>query len=257
MGKFFHNKKIGRKSHHYGGITEIQKIFFDSTVEIIFNGGGNMGEVQEIRIFLADDHPLIRTGLKHSLGQKDGFVLIGEASDGYSAVERISENPPDIALIDMDMPGLSGVAVIRVLRKSMPGVKLLILSTFNEEKFVREAMGAGADGYLLKNVPIEELENIIRRFCAGKECFSPYLVNLGMEERLSEDKREQKSYGLTAREIEVLNSISLGTPNKEISAQLFISLETVKSHVKNIYKKLGVKNRVEAVRLASDKRLLE
>lgn len=215
-----------------------------------------MGKEKEIRIFLADDHPLIRTGLKHSLDQKDGFVLVGEASDGYSAVERINENAPDIALIDMDMPGLSGVAVIRVLRKSKQDMKLLILSTFNEEKFVRDAMSAGADGYLLKNVPLDELENIIRNVCAGKECFSPYLVNLGMEERLNKDNSEQKNYGLTAREIEVLNYISLGTPNKEISEQLFISLETVKSHVKNIYKKLEVKNRVEAVRLASDKRLL-
>ncbi|WP_319548976.1 response regulator transcription factor [Desulfogranum marinum] len=216
-----------------------------------------MEQENNIKIFLADDHPLIRTGLKHSLDQKDGFVLVGEASDGYSAVERIGELSPDIALIDMDMPGLSGVAVIRVLRKNMPNLKLLILSTFNEENFVREAMGAGADGYLLKNVPLDELENIIRCFCADKECFSPYLVNLGMKERLDDNKREQKHYGLTAREIEVLKYISLGTPNKEISTELFISLETVKSHVKNIYKKLGVRNRVEAVRLASDKKLLE
>lgn len=213
-----------------------------------------MEEMGEIKIFLADDHPLIRTGLKHSLDQKEGFVLVGEASDGYSAVEKISADPPDIALIDMDMPGLSGVGVIRVLRKSQPQMKLLILSTFNNEAFVIDAMAAGADGYLLKNVPLEELEKIIRSICAGEECFSPYLISIGMEGKVGGAKTSD--YGLTAREIEVLRYISKGTPNKEISAALFISLETVKSHVKNIYKKLEVKNRVEATRFAAEKKLL-
>ncbi len=215
-----------------------------------------MEKQKEIRIFLADDHPLVRAGLKHSLGLKDGFVLTGEASDGYGAVDRIHADPPDIALIDVDMPGLSGIAVIRILKKSMPEVGLLVLSTYNDEKFVKEAMAAGADGYLLKNVPIDELEKIIRVFCAGKPCFSPYLVNLTMEDPVDEEKNDE-DFGLTVREIEVLRCIAGGTPNKEISSTLFISLETVKSHVKNIYKKLGVRNRVEAVRFASEKNLLD
>lgn len=215
-----------------------------------------MGKNESIRIFLADDHPLVRAGLKHSLGLRDGFVLTGEASDGYGAVERIHEALPDIALIDMDMPGLSGIDVTRILKKSMPQLKILILSTYSDEKFVNEAMKAGADGYLLKNVPIDELEKIIWIFCEGKSCFSPYLVNLIMEEKTNVHTIEG-NLGLTVREIEVLQCLTKGTPNKEISSKLFISVETVKSHVKNIYKKLGVRNRVEAVRYASDNNLLD
>ncbi len=215
-----------------------------------------MDEVSTIRFFLADDHPLVRAGLKYSLELKEGFVLSGEASDGYTAVERMHNDPPDIGLIDMDMPGLSGTAVVRILKKTLPDLILLVLSTFGDEKLVREAMGAGADGYLLKNVPIDDLEIIIRTFCAGSNCFSPYLVNLSLED-IIEDKKEVEDVGLTVRELEVLKYIALGTSNKEMSSILFISIETVKSHVKNIYKKLDVRNRVDAVRLATKKNLLD
>lgn len=215
-----------------------------------------MEEVANIRFFLADDHPLVRAGLKHSLGLKKGFNFSGEASDGYSAVERIREDPPDICLIDMDMPGLSGTAVVRILKKSMSDLKFLMLSTFGDEKFIREAMGAGADGYLLKSVPIDDLEKIIRTFCAGKPSFSPYLINLSLEDTIVRDQDKQ-DVGLTGRELEVLRYIASGTSNKGISSELFISVETVKSHVKNIYKKLDVRNRVEAVRLAAKRNILD
>lgn len=215
-----------------------------------------MNTPEEICIFLVDDHPLIRTGLKHGLVQKEGFVLAGEASDGYGAVEKIGEALPDIGLIDMDMPGLSGVAVVRMLKKSHPEIKLLILSTFSEEKFVKDAMAAGADGYLLKNVPLDEMEKIIRAVCAGDACFSPYLLNLAVAEPAAV-KSSADTFHLTNRELEVLSYIAQGTPNKEISTILFISLETIKSHVKNIYRKLGAKNRVEAVRMATEKGLID
>lgn len=215
-----------------------------------------MEEISTIRFFLADDHPLVRAGLKHSLGLKNGFVISGEASDGYSAVEKILDDPPDIGLIDMDMPGLNGTGVVRILKKSIPKLKLLILSTYTDEKLVREAMSAGADGYLLKNVPISDLEKIIRSFCAGKTCFSPYLVNLSMEDAVVSEKGKV-DVGLTGRELEVLRDIANGKSNKEISAELFITVETVKSHVKNLYKKLGVRNRVDAVRFALKQNILD
>ena len=209
-----------------------------------------MGAESVIKVFLADDHPLLRAGLRISLGEKSDIKLIGEAGDGFSAVEKIMANPPDVSLIDVDMPGLSGIGVIRILRKSIPQMKILVLSTYNDDKYIQEAMAAGADGYVLKCVGIEELERIIKSFYTGKPTTSPYLVNLTIDN--SSGVKEQ-DYGLTVREKEVLKAIAEGKENKEISEALFISTETVKSHAKNIYKKLKVKNRVEAVRIAIKK----
>lgn len=205
-----------------------------------------------IKVFLADDHPLFRTGLKYSLGSQDDFVILGEASDGYSAVEKINEDKPDIVLLDLDMPGLSGVAAIRIVKKIMPDLIMLILSTYGDEKHVREAMNAGADGYLLKNIPLIELQSVIRQFVKGEPCYSPYLVDITLEQNLVADTAKTEDFSLTAREREVLGLLGQGISNKEISKNLFVSVETVKSHIKNIYKKLDVKNRVEAVKKISE-----
>jgi DNA-binding NarL/FixJ family response regulator len=210
-----------------------------------------MNENSTIRIFLADDHPLLRTGLRLSLDQKEDIELIGEAEDGYSAVERIQANPPDVSLIDVDMPGLSGIGAIRVLRKSLPHMKIIVLSTYNDDNYIRESMEAGADGYVLKCVGIDELVKIIKSFWSGKPELSPYLVNLTRGYIAGEKKDGKESGpGLTAREIEILQCITEGKGNKDIAAALFISIETVKSHVKHIYKKLNVNNRVDAARVA-------
>lgn len=207
-----------------------------------------MEKTTPIKIFLADDHPLFRSGLKYSLGMQEDFSILGEASDGYSAVEMIQAEKPDIVLIDLDMPGLSGVAVIRMLKKIQPEVIMLILSTYSDEKHVREAMNAGADGYLLKNIPLEELKNVIHQFIKRESCFSPYILNIALEETPVFEPVKRDGFGLTLREREVLDLLAQGISNKEISQKLFISVETVKSHIKNIYKKLEVKNRVEAVK---------
>jgi len=200
-----------------------------------------------IKVFLADDHPLLRAGLRISLGQRNDMELIGEAGDGFSAVEKIRVNPPDVSLIDVDMPGLSGIGVIRILRKSIPEMKILVLSTYNDDNYIKSAMAAGADGYVLKSVGIEELEKIIKSFHAGKPEISPYLVNLTID-NLGGQERDKK---LTIREKEVLKAVAEGKCNKEISEMLYISTETVKSHVKNIYKKLKIRNRAEAVSVAA------
>ena len=205
-----------------------------------------------IKIFLADDHPLFRSGLKYSLGMKSDFIILGEASDGYTAVEKIKEDKPDIVLMDLDMPGLTGIAAIRLVKTIMPDLIMLILSTYSEERQVREAMAAGADGYLLKNIPLEELQSVIRQYINGDTCFSPYLVNIGLDQNPVINTVKSDDFGLTSREREVLEHLSQGISTKDVSKQLFISVETVKSHIKNIYKKLGVKNRVEAVKKFSD-----
>lgn len=206
-----------------------------------------MDTKKSIRIFLADDHPLLRTGLRFSLDQNEEIELIGEAEDGYDAIEKIRTDPPDVALIDMDMPRLSGAGTIRVLRKMLPNMRILVLSNYSDDTYIQSAMDAGADGYVLKCVGIDELVKIIKSVWAEKPELSPYLVNLtrGYQRGDKPDYKKNKHY-LTQREQEVLQLIAQGKGNKEISKMLFISTETVKSHVKNIFKKLNIKNRVEA-----------
>jgi len=204
-----------------------------------------------MRVFLADDHPLFRMGLRIALDQEDGIEVIGEANDGFSAVEKIQRETPDLSLIDVDMPGMSGIRVIRVLRKAVPEMKILVLSTYDDEKYVHEAMQAGADGYLLKCIDVEQLVKIIRSVCDGKQIVSPFLVNLTMDINTRKASEEPSDgVDLTQREKEILQAIIDGWSNKRISDTLFISIETVKSHVKSIYQKLQVKNRVEAAMVA-------
>ena len=212
---------------------------------------------KSIRVFLADDHPLLRIGLRLSLTHKEDIELIGEAEDGYSAVEKIKVCQPDVSLIDVDMPRLSGIGVIRILRKSFPKMKLIVLSNYNDEDYIQKSMDAGADGYILKCVEIDELVKIIKSIWIEKPVISPFLVNLtyGYSNIGHEEQKKLYAY-LTQREKEVLQLIAEGKGNKEIADLLYIGIETVKSHVKNIYKKFRVKNRVQAIAEARRRRLV-
>jgi len=215
-----------------------------------------MNEEKAIRLFIADDHPLLRVGLRLSLNERKDVKLIGEAPDGFSAVEKIQADPPDVALIDVDMPNLSGIGVIRILRKSLSRIKIIVLSTYSDESYIQEAMEAGADGYVLKNVGFDDLVEIIKAFHAGNPKLSPYLVNLTTCYAGHENKDEKtQGTSLTVREKEVLQLVTAGKGNKEIAHMLFISPETVKSHVRNIFEKLKVKNRVEAAMIARKNKL--
>lgn len=204
-----------------------------------------------IRVFLADDHPLLRIGLRHSFDHDQDVRLCGEAGDGFTAVERIQADAPDVALIDVDMPGLSGIGAIRVLKKSRPSLKILVLSTYNDERYVREAMAAGADGYILKNIDSDELLRIIKQVFRGEDVVSPYLINLSLAPFCRHDgEMSDISPPLTVREEQILHGLIAGKTNKELAEQFHISLETVKSHTKNIYQKLKVKNRLQAAQAA-------
>jgi DNA-binding NarL/FixJ family response regulator len=216
-----------------------------------------MRENRTIRVFLADDHPLLRIGLRLSLDRQENIEVVGEAGDGFSAVEKIQSAPADVALIDVDMPGLSGIKTIRVLRQSIPQMKILMLSTHNDERYIRDAMSAGADGYVLKSIEVQELVRIMRCFCEGKSVLSPYLMNLTLDYKTEQKTPESvERLALTLREKEILRAITEGKGNKEISESLNISTETVKSHVKSVYRKLKVRNRVEAGKLAREHNLL-
>jgi len=206
-----------------------------------------------MRVFLSDDHPLFRIGMRLSFEQEDHIDLIGEASDGYSSVERILSSNPDVSLIDVDMPGMSGIGVVRILRKAGFQKKIIILSTYNDENYIRDAMDAGADGYVLKCVEVSELIRILRSMYEDKPTVSPYLVNLALNPSVNHVYLNSTLEGaapLTSREKEILDCLSDGRSNKEISTTLNISVETVKSHLRSIYKKLNAKSRVEAAKLA-------
>ena len=209
-----------------------------------------------MNIFLADDHPLFRMGLRIALDLEEEMKVIGEASDGFSAVEKIRSNPPDLSLIDVDLPGISGIRAIRILRKALPEMKILVLSTYDDEKYIQEAMLAGADGYLLKCVEVAELVKVIRSVCEGKQVVSPFLVNLAIESNTVDTAEPVEPVSLTQREKDILKAIVDGLSNKEISDTHFVSIETVKSHLKSIYQKLQVRNRVEAAQVAMRKKLV-
>ncbi len=207
------------------------------------------------KVFLADDHPLLRTGLRMSLSQHADIDFIGEANDGFKAVEMIKKNPPDVALIDVDMPGLSGMAAIRLLRKQYPDMKLLIFSSYSDRHYIEEAMQAGANGYILKSIDISELVDVIRAFAHNEQPMSPYLMDLAIEwENTSGSQNTEKL--LTKREKQILECLARGQGSKEISDSLYISIDTVKTHIKNIFRKLDVKSRLEAVIAAKEKHLI-
>ncbi len=208
-----------------------------------------MQQDKPFKVFLADDHPLLRTGLRMSLSQHADIDFIGEANDGFKAVEMIKKNPPDVALIDVDMPGLSGIGAIRLLRKHYPDMKLLIFSSYSDRHYIEEAMQAGANGYILKSIDISELVDVIRTFAHNEQPMSPYLMDLAIEWETAEKL-------LTKREKQILEGLARGQGNKDISDSLYISIETVKSHIKNIFKKLDSKSRMEAVITAKEKHLI-
>jgi DNA-binding NarL/FixJ family response regulator len=210
-----------------------------------------------IRVFIADDHPLLRIGLRLAFETIDTITIVGESDNGFDTIEKIQKTAPDVSLIDIDMPGLSGIPAIRVLRKVFPGMILLALSTYNDTNYIKNAMRAGANGYVLKTIDIDSLARLIEAFHNGESTVSPYLVNLGADMEPEEARPETSAETLTNRELQILRHIAEGKNNKDISNLLFLSVETVKSHIKNIFKKLHVGNRFEAVIAARETKLLD
>ncbi|MHC1697447.1 MAG: response regulator [Geobacteraceae bacterium] len=216
-----------------------------------------MSNERHIRIFLADDHPLLRMGLSLAFQAKDNITVVGEADNGFDAVEKIKTLMPDVALLDIDMPGLSGTAAIRILKKVYPDMKILVLSTYNDENYIREAMSAGANGYIMKTVDIDNLVEIITCFNEGREIVSPYLLDLGISPQQVVIDIDDSNFCLTKRENQILKCLAEGKDNKQISTCLFLSIETVKTHMKRIFKKMDATSRFEAVMKAKHHKLID
>jgi DNA-binding NarL/FixJ family response regulator len=215
-----------------------------------------MDSIKPVKVFIADDHPLLRMGLSLAFNAKDNIEVVGEADNGFDAIEKIKQVIPDVALFDIDMPGLSGTAAIRVLRKIFPDMKILVLSTYNDENYIKESMHAGANGYLLKTIDIDNLVKIIVSFNSGEEIISPYLLDLGIDIHEKSDD-DDHGFCLTKRERQILKCLGEGKDNKEISACLFLSVETVKTHMKSIFRKLDAKSRLDAVMKAKHNGLID
>jgi NarL family two-component system response regulator LiaR len=200
-----------------------------------------------IRVLVVDDHAVVRSGLSKFLLVNQDMQLVAEASDGEEAIQMTSLHQPDVILMDLMMPGMDGITATRLIHQKYPQVKVIALTSFSEQNMVQGALQAGAIGYLQKNVTAVELANAIRSAYAGRMSLSQEAAQALAQ---SVSNSHLPGNALTERESEVLRCMVEGLNNQEISERLFISLGTVKFHISNIFQKLGVDSRVEAVKLA-------
>jgi NarL family two-component system response regulator LiaR len=206
----------------------------------------------KIRIMLVDDHAVVRSGLGAFLSVNPDLELVGEAENGEQAVVRAGLLQPDVILMDLMMPVMDGVAATAAIKKQHPGIQIIALTSFQEDELVQNALKAGAVGYLMKNVSARELAAAIRAAKEGKMTLSPEAAQALV--RASQQAQETES--LTDREREVLKLMVDGLNNAEIAERLVVSLSTVKYHISNILMKLGVDNRVAAVTMALQKKMV-
>ena len=206
-------------------------------------------EASPIRILTVDDHQLIRVGIATLLMPEPDMTLVGEANNGRDAIAKFSELRPDVTLMDLQMPEMSGFDAILAIRNQFPGARIIVLTTYTGDVQAQRAIKAGAQAYLLKNLLHKELLSTIRAVHAGRKAISPDIAA-----RVAEHSGDE---GLTPKEIEVLRLIAAGNANKEIAAQLSVTEETVKSRVKNILDKLGANDRTHAVTIGLKRGIIE
>jgi DNA-binding NarL/FixJ family response regulator len=221
-----------------------------------------MPDQQVIRVLIADDQALFRRGLSAVLGTEPGIEVVAEAEDGKEAVAKAEQEAPDVVLMDVRMPHVSGIEAARRIRDALPTTKILMLTVSDEGDDVFEALKAGADGYMLKEITVEEVADAVRAVYEGHSLLSPAMASKVIDEfralsRRAEEVDHMPAPVLTARELEVLRLMAQSKSNKEIAEALFISDNTVKNHVRNILEKLHMHSRMEAVMYAMRKRLLD
>ena len=214
-----------------------------------------------IRVLLADDQVLVRAGFRALLDAQDDIEVVGEAGDGDQAVRVTRELAPDIVLMDIRMPGTDGLAATRQIAADgqMASVRVVILTTFERDEYVFEAMQAGASGFLLKNAPPEELIHAVRVVAAGDALLAPSVTRRIIEQfarRPVEPDVRERLESLTQREREVLVMLARGNSNAELAAELFVTEGTIKTHVSSLLAKLGLRDRVQAVVLAYESGLV-
>jgi DNA-binding NarL/FixJ family response regulator len=214
----------------------------------------------KISVIIADDHRILREGLAAVL-KTHGIRVVGQASNGEEAILMARELKPDVILMDLEMPDVDGVIATRVIKQHMPAIKILMLSSFDENERVFEAMKMGASGYVVKRVSPEDLVKIIEACYNGEIFVSPYLANLALSESLGAQTQETQAVGqpcelLSSQEKRILELIVKGQSNKEIANAICLSPDTVKAHLKQIFEKLHVDNRTQAAVAAMERRLI-
>ena len=212
-----------------------------------------------IRVFLCDDHALLRSGLKALLAGEPGLEVVGEAGDGDEAVERVSALRPDVALVDITMPGMNGIDAARQLHRRAPDVKVLMLTMHDDPEYLFQALEAGAAGYVLKRAADAELVEAIQRVTRDEAFLAPAAARAVVADYLGRRDRGELPVvveTLTAREEEILGLLADGYTNQEIADELIISVKTVETHRSHILGKLGLRKRAELVRYARTHGLL-
>lgn len=211
--------------------------------------------MDKIRILLADDHALIRSGIATLLQSSADFSIIGEAKDGEEAIQKAKELNPDVIVIDLSMPKLSGIEATKIIKKKYPHIRVLVLTMHENEEYVYQILKSGAGGYVLKSAGKEELSSAIRAVARGEKFFSPRVSQIMAEGYLrraegDEVKEWQSDVPLTRREKEILALVANGLTNQQIADQLYISPRTVDTHRTNIMQKLNIHDVVNLVRYA-------
>jgi DNA-binding NarL/FixJ family response regulator len=229
------------------------------------DGASEAGQGPEpIRTLIVDDHALFRRGLEIVLVSEPDIKVVGQASDGAEAVQRAGESLPDVVLMDIRMPRSSGIEACRAIKDVAPSARIIILTMSDEEEDLFDAIKAGASGYLLKDIPLDQLAAAVRSVHGGQSLISPSMAGKLLTEFASLARRETEepprdvpAPKLTDREMQVLRLVARGMNNRDIAKELFISDNTVKNHVRNILEKLQIHSRMEAVMVAVREKLIE
>jgi DNA-binding NarL/FixJ family response regulator len=204
-----------------------------------------------VRVLIADDHPVVRSGIRGMLAPDPGFEVVGEAADGAEAVALTLRERPDVVLMDLRMPELDGASATAEIRARRPETQILVLTTYDTDSDIVRAIDAGAIGYLLKDVPHEEIARAVRAAARGEPVLAPAVAA-----RLMDRSRGAAGDALTGRELDVLRLAARGLSNSEIAQELFVSATTVKAHLAHTYRKLGVNDRTAAVTTALERQII-
>ena len=210
-----------------------------------------------IKLLIADDHLIIRQGLRLILETENDFEIVGEASDGKEALSLCKKLKPDVVLMDLRMPNMDGLTAIEKLRAEQPNIAVVILTTFNEDELMLRGLQAGARGYLLKDTDRSTLFDTIRAAARGETLLKPEIMARVLSQANTPKTISNETINLTERELEVLEAVARGERSKEVASHLGISERTVKAHLASIYSKLGVDSRAAAIAVAAQKGLLK
>lgn len=205
----------------------------------------------DIRVSLIEDDETIREGFAYLIGNAAGYKVVSSYASFEEAARKIAQDDPDVVLLDVELPGLSGIEALPKLKKLIPDTYILMLTVYEQEQQIFRALGNGASGYLTKNTPPEKIISAIHEVMEGGGPMSAHIARMV----ISSFKRNEQS-PLTRRETEILEEIATGKSRKRIAEELFIDLETVKSHIKNIYHKLNVHSKADAIKTAKDNKFI-